>query len=59
MMRALKENSIAKTAWDRMSDEEKAANAHKIVRGVFQNIERPEYTAAYNRLISVVQGGGR
>ncbi|MCS7010024.1 MAG: 2-oxoacid:ferredoxin oxidoreductase subunit beta [Anaerolineales bacterium] len=59
MMRALKENSISKTAWDKLSEEEKAANGHKIVRGVFHNIERLEYTKAYDKLIGFVQGGVR
>jgi len=57
MMRALKENSVSKTAWDNMSEEEKAANSHKIIRGVFHNIERPAYTAAYDNLIHLAQGG--
>jgi 2-oxoglutarate ferredoxin oxidoreductase subunit beta len=56
MMRALKDNSIAKTALDRMTPEEQAANA-KIVRGNFVNIDRPQYTQVYSNLITRVQGG--
>ncbi len=56
MMRSLKDNSIAKTALDRMTAEEQAANT-KIVRGTFVNIERPQYTRVYSNLITRVQGG--
>ncbi len=56
MMRALKDNSIARTAFDRLTDEEKAANT-KIVRGNFINIDRPQYTNIYQNLITRVQGG--
>jgi len=56
MMRSLKDNSIAKTALDRMTAEEQAANT-KIVRGTFVNIERPQYTKVYSNLITRVQGG--
>jgi 2-oxoglutarate ferredoxin oxidoreductase subunit beta len=56
MMRALKDNSIAKTAYDKLSPEEQANNT-KIVRGNFVNIERPQYTVSYSNLITRVQGG--
>ena len=56
MMRALKDNSISKSALDRLTPEEKAANT-KIVRGNFINIERPQYTHVYADLITRVQGG--
>jgi 2-oxoglutarate/2-oxoacid ferredoxin oxidoreductase subunit beta len=56
MMRSLKDNSIAKTALDRMTPEEQAANT-KIVRGTFMNLERPQYTDVYSNLITRVQGG--
>ncbi|MBN2385706.1 MAG: 2-oxoacid:ferredoxin oxidoreductase subunit beta [Anaerolineales bacterium] len=56
MMRALKENTIARTAFERLPPEEQAANT-KIVRGNFVNIERPQYTAIYANLISEVRGG--
>jgi 2-oxoglutarate ferredoxin oxidoreductase subunit beta len=56
MMRGLKDNSIGKMAFDKLSDEEKAANT-KIVRGNFVNKERPQYTNTYANLITRVQGG--
>ena len=56
MMRSLKDNSIAKTALDRMTAEEQAGNT-KIVRGTFVNIDRPQYTQVYSNLITQVQGG--
>lgn len=56
MMRALKENSIPKAAYDKLSAEEKAANG-KIVRGNFVNIQRQEYTGVYQNLIANVRGG--
>jgi 2-oxoglutarate/2-oxoacid ferredoxin oxidoreductase subunit beta len=56
MMRGLKDNSIPKSALDRMTPEEKAANT-KIVRGNFINVDRPQYTNVYSNLITRVQGG--
>ena len=56
MMRALKDNSIPRTAFDKLSDEEKHANT-KIVRGNFVNIEREQYTRVYANLITSIQGG--
>jgi 2-oxoglutarate/2-oxoacid ferredoxin oxidoreductase subunit beta len=56
MMRGLKDNSIAKSAFDKLTDEEKGANT-KIVRGNFVNKERPQYTNTYANLITRVQGG--
>ncbi len=56
MMRALKDNTIAQSAYERLAPEEQAANA-KIVRGKFLDVERPQYTAAYAHLITRVQGG--
>ncbi len=56
MMRALKDNSIAKSAYDKLPPEERAAYT-KIVRGNFVNIERPQYTNVYANLITRVQGG--
>lgn len=56
MMRALKDNTIAKTALDRLTPEEQAANT-KIVRGKFIDIVRPQYTQVYSDLITRVQGG--
>jgi 2-oxoglutarate ferredoxin oxidoreductase subunit beta len=54
MMRSLKDNSIAKTALDRLTPEEQAAST-KIVRGNFINTERPQYTHVYSNLITRVQ----
>ncbi|PKN92518.1 MAG: 2-oxoacid:ferredoxin oxidoreductase subunit beta [Chloroflexi bacterium HGW-Chloroflexi-6] len=50
MMRSLKDNSIAKTAYDKLSPEEQQANT-KIVRGVLQKKSRPEYTQIYDLLV--------
>ncbi|MBE3066648.1 MAG: 2-oxoacid:ferredoxin oxidoreductase subunit beta, partial [Chloroflexi bacterium] len=51
MMRSLKDNTIAKSALDRLPPEEQAANT-KIVRGKFIDIERPQYTQVYANLIT-------
>jgi 2-oxoglutarate/2-oxoacid ferredoxin oxidoreductase subunit beta len=56
MMRALKENSLSQTAYERLSLEEKAQNT-RIVRGNFINTDRPQYTSSYSNLITQVQGG--
>jgi 2-oxoglutarate ferredoxin oxidoreductase subunit beta len=56
MMRALKENSITRSAFETLPAEEKAKN-RKIVRGNFVNIDRPQYTVSYANLITRVQGG--
>lgn len=50
MMRSLKDSSIAKTAYDKLSSEEQQANT-KIVRGVLQKKSRPEYTQIYDLLV--------
>jgi 2-oxoglutarate ferredoxin oxidoreductase subunit beta len=51
MMRALKDNSIAKSAYDKLSPDEQHANT-KIVRGVLhQNNTRMEYTRMYEQQI--------
>ena len=50
MMRSLKENSIAKSAYDKLTPEEQQANT-KIVRGVLQRKNRPEYTKIYDLLV--------
>lgn len=52
MMRALKENSVAKAAAEKLSPEERAT---KIVRGVLCDIQKPEYTAVYEQLMERVQ----
>jgi 2-oxoglutarate ferredoxin oxidoreductase subunit beta len=51
MMGALKENSISKSAYDKLSPEERAGNA-KIVRGVLHTKSRPEYTRIYDSLVA-------
>jgi 2-oxoglutarate ferredoxin oxidoreductase subunit beta len=56
MMRALKENSITRNAYEALPPDEKAHNA-RIVRGNFVNIDRPQYTVSYANLITRVQGG--
>jgi 2-oxoglutarate ferredoxin oxidoreductase subunit beta len=56
MMRALKDNSLSKNAYEGLSPEERLQNT-KIVRGNFVNLDRPQYTAAYSNLITQVQGG--
>jgi len=56
MMRSLKDNSIAKSALDRLPPEEQAVNT-KIVRGKFIDTDRPQYTQVYANLITRVQGG--
>jgi len=58
MMRSLKDNSIAKSALDRLPPEEQVANT-KIVRGKFIDIQRPQYTQVYADLVTHVQGGGK
>jgi 2-oxoglutarate ferredoxin oxidoreductase subunit beta len=56
MMRSLKENSISKTAFDRLTPEARQENS-KIVRGVLHtNPNRQEYTAIYDRLVDKVHG---
>jgi 2-oxoglutarate ferredoxin oxidoreductase subunit beta len=50
MMRALKDDSISKTAFERLSDDERGANT-KIVRGVLHTKNRPEYTKVYHTLV--------
>jgi 2-oxoglutarate ferredoxin oxidoreductase subunit beta len=53
MMRALKDTSISKSAYDRLSAEEREGNT-KIVRGVLHTQNRPEYTRVYNSLVDRV-----
>jgi 2-oxoglutarate/2-oxoacid ferredoxin oxidoreductase subunit beta len=56
MMRALKENSLSQSAYERLSLEEQAQNT-RIVRGNFINTDRPQYTNSYSNLITQIQGG--
>lgn len=48
MMRMLKENSLSKTAAEKLSEDERAG---KIVRGVLCDVERPEFLHLYNKVI--------
>jgi 2-oxoglutarate ferredoxin oxidoreductase subunit beta len=48
MMRRLKDNSVTLSAADKLPPEEQAA---KIVRGVFLDVDKPEYTALYDQVI--------
>jgi hypothetical protein len=50
MMRGLKDNSISKTAYDRLSDDDRESNS-KVVRGVLHTKNRPEYTKVYHTLV--------
>lgn len=50
MMRALKDTSIPKASYEKLSPEEQQANT-KIVRGVLNKKNRPEYTQIYNLLV--------
>ncbi len=50
MMRSLKDNSVPKASFDKISPEEQQANT-KIVRGVLQKKNRPEYTQIYDSLV--------
>ncbi len=54
MMRALKDSCISKSAYDRLNEQERAANT-KIVRGVLHTKSRPEYTQVYGTLVDRVQ----
>jgi len=52
MMRNLKEKAIAQTAAKDLSPDDLEG---KIVRGIFWDIERPEYTAEYDKVIARAQ----
>jgi 2-oxoglutarate/2-oxoacid ferredoxin oxidoreductase subunit beta len=54
MMRALKDSSLSKSAYDRLSEEERASNT-KTLRGVLHSESRPEYTKVYGSLVDRVQ----
>lgn len=49
MMRSLKDNSVPKASFDKLSPDEQQANT-RIVRGVLQKKNRPEYTQIYDLL---------
>ncbi len=48
MMRRIKDNSVSRTAAEKLSAEERAG---KIVHGVLWDVEKPEYTALYDQVI--------
>jgi len=52
MMRLLKENSLSISAAEKLTPEERE---EKIVRGVYYDVEKPEYTQLYEELIHNVQ----
>ena len=52
MMRMLKDNSISKSAADKLPPEERSS---KIVRGVLCNQDKPEFTALYDQVIERAQ----
>jgi 2-oxoglutarate ferredoxin oxidoreductase subunit beta len=53
MMQLLKDNSISKTAYEKLSDDDREFNT-KIVRGVLHTKKRPEYTKVYGTLVDKV-----
>jgi 2-oxoglutarate ferredoxin oxidoreductase subunit beta len=52
MMRQLKDNSVTRTAADKLTPDERAT---KIVRGIFCDADKPEYTALYEQVIERAQ----
>jgi len=52
MMRQLKDNSVTRTAADKLTSDERAI---KIVRGIFCDADKPEYTALYEQVIERAQ----
>lgn len=58
MMRQLKENSITKPAAEKLPAQEIVG---KIVRGIFHDVDKPEYTALYEQVIERAQAsaGGK
>jgi hypothetical protein len=54
MMRKLKDNSLTKSAAEKLPTEEQAG---KIVRGVLCDVDKPEYSALYDEVIRRAQGG--
>jgi 2-oxoglutarate ferredoxin oxidoreductase subunit beta len=53
MMRRLKDNSLTRSAAEKLGDE---LDPDRIVRGVFRDDERPEYTELYDRVIEQAHG---
>ncbi len=58
MLRGLKDNSISRSAFEKLSPKDQASNT-KIIRGNFLNIDRPQYTTTYANLINRVREGGK
>jgi len=56
MMRALKDKGITQTAAAKLTEEERK---DRIVRGVLVDIESPEYTAEYDKIIEGAQAAAR
>ena len=54
MMRQLKDNSVSVNAVEKLTPQERET---KIIRGVLQDVEKPEYTQLYDQLIQRVQQG--
>jgi len=52
MMRQLKENSVSRSAAEKLTPEERES---KIIRGVLHDIEKPEYTQLYEQLVQHAQ----
>jgi 2-oxoglutarate ferredoxin oxidoreductase subunit beta len=52
MMRTLKDNSVTRTAADKLTPDERAT---RIVRGIFCDADKPEYTALYEQVIERAQ----
>jgi 2-oxoglutarate/2-oxoacid ferredoxin oxidoreductase subunit beta len=56
MLQTLKENSLTLSAAEKLPPEEKAG---KIIRGVLCNVEKPEYTEMYDRIIAQAQSAAQ
>ena len=58
MLGMIKENSMSRTAFAKLTPEEQAGNT-KYIRGVLHNIDhRIEYTRSYDNLIERLETGG-
>ncbi|MGD9147310.1 MAG: 2-oxoacid:ferredoxin oxidoreductase subunit beta [Anaerolineae bacterium] len=53
MMRMLKDNSMTVRAAEKLGEE---GDGNKIVRGVFRDVEKPEFTELYDRVIEQAHG---
>ena len=57
MLGAIKENSLSRQAFEKLTPQEQAMNA-KVVRGVLHNIDtRVEFTRAYEKLVESLEQG--